>query len=192
MIPAYLRHLYVSGVYFTVESTAEPKVSHEVRYDERRGRLLYKRAENHQHDLIVEQVIRVSPDEDELGSVCQHQLGFAMISTQGVSRYMLAEVSPHDERDEPSRGDFMRSNQRLHEVNSAMTGRVVQVNIKPQDYVQAGECLMIVEAMKMENKITAPTSGVIKTVKVTEGASVAVGGLLCSIEPEPGETGEHD
>jgi len=68
-------------------------------------------------------------------------------------------------------------------VLSQMTGRVIRVEAKVGNEVKEGDVLLVVEAMKMENEITAPVAGVVKEVSVTAGARVAEGDPLLVIEP---------
>jgi biotin carboxyl carrier protein len=63
-----------------------------------------------------------------------------------------------------------------------MPGTILDVKVKPGDTVAAGQILLILEAMKMENEIIAPNGGVIDTVQVTKGASVNAGDVLLSIK----------
>jgi biotin carboxyl carrier protein len=53
-----------------------------------------------------------------------------------------------------------------------MPGKVVKVNVNPGDNVIKGEVLLVVEAMKMENNITAPIDGVIESVNVKKDEMV--------------------
>ncbi|MDO8617225.1 MAG: biotin/lipoyl-containing protein [Dehalococcoidia bacterium] len=68
-------------------------------------------------------------------------------------------------------------------IVSQMTGRVIKVNVKPGDNVNEGDVLLVVEAMKMENEIAAPTAGVVKEVSVAAGARVSEGDMLVVLEP---------
>ena len=72
-------------------------------------------------------------------------------------------------------------------VHSQMTGRIIRVDVKPGDAVKEGAVLMVIEAMKMENEITAPTAGTVKEVAVAAGSRVADGDLLLVIEPAAAE-----
>ncbi|UCE44519.1 MAG: hypothetical protein JSV57_01010 [Candidatus Bathyarchaeota archaeon] len=67
-------------------------------------------------------------------------------------------------------------------VTALMPGRVVTLKVNVGDSVKDGDALCVLEAMKMENEIVAPTAGVIKEVMVTEGASVSRGEPLMIIE----------
>jgi biotin carboxyl carrier protein len=64
-----------------------------------------------------------------------------------------------------------------------MNGRVVAVHAKAGDTVAAGGALVVLEAMKMEHGIVAPTASRVKTVHVALGAQVAPGHLLVELEP---------
>jgi biotin carboxyl carrier protein len=63
-----------------------------------------------------------------------------------------------------------------------MPGRIVRLLVKPGDEVVARQGLVVVEAMKMENELTAARAGRVKDVGVTEGQSVRAGQLLVIVE----------
>ena len=64
-----------------------------------------------------------------------------------------------------------------------MNGRVVAVNAKAGDTVEAGRALVVLEAMKMEHGLSLPASARVKAVHVAPGAQVAPGRLLIELEP---------
>jgi biotin carboxyl carrier protein len=64
-----------------------------------------------------------------------------------------------------------------------MSGRVVQVLVQPGQTVQAGESLVIIEAMKMETEIRAMAPGQVKDLQVSVDTAVEAGELLLVIEP---------
>jgi propionyl-CoA carboxylase alpha chain len=67
-------------------------------------------------------------------------------------------------------------------ITSPMPGLVVSVDVAEGQAVKAGEPLMVVEAMKMENVLRAEVDGTVKSVKVAAGASVAADELLVEFE----------
>jgi len=67
-------------------------------------------------------------------------------------------------------------------VTAFMPGRVVLLRVKPGDSVKVGDTLCVLESMKMENEITAPRTGVVREVKVSEGLMVDKGETLMIIQ----------
>lgn len=65
-----------------------------------------------------------------------------------------------------------------------MPGKVVKLLVKPGDKVQAGQTVLILEAMKMENEIKAGISGTVKSVNVQPGQALDSGVLLVEIDEE--------
>ena len=63
-----------------------------------------------------------------------------------------------------------------------MPGKVVRVLVKEHDAVEAGQCVVVVEAMKMQNELKSPKQGTVQKVIVAEGASVNVGDVLLVVE----------
>ena len=64
-----------------------------------------------------------------------------------------------------------------------MNGRVVAVNAKVGETVEAGKALVVLEAMKMEHGLDLPFSLKVKAIHVTAGAQVAPGNLLMEFDP---------
>lgn len=69
-----------------------------------------------------------------------------------------------------------------HEVVAPMPGRVVRLLAHEGDDVAARQGVVVVEAMKMENELTAPHAGTVKRVVVSEGMAVDAGAVLLVIE----------
>ena len=66
-------------------------------------------------------------------------------------------------------------------VNAPMPGTILKVNVSAGQTVKAGQVLVVLEAMKMENEIYAPKSGTVSQVVVSKGASVNTGDALVVI-----------
>ena len=60
-------------------------------------------------------------------------------------------------------------------VDAPMPGTIVKVNVSAGQAVQAGQVLIVLEAMKMENEILAPKAGTIAQVLVSSGSNVDTG-----------------
>jgi len=67
-------------------------------------------------------------------------------------------------------------------VLSMMPGIVREVMVAPGDEVTAGQPLLILEAMKMENEIRAALPGVVKTVHAEANQTVSKGDALVTLE----------
>ena len=67
-------------------------------------------------------------------------------------------------------------------VKSPMPGKIVKVLVAVGAEVKAGQGLVVVEAMKMENELKAPRDGRIKTLSAAEGQPVEAGETLATIE----------
>ena len=67
-------------------------------------------------------------------------------------------------------------------VAAPMPGTILKVLKATGDSVKAGEVVLILEAMKMENEITAPVDGTIESLSLTEGSTVAGGDLLFDVK----------
>lgn len=63
-------------------------------------------------------------------------------------------------------------------ISSPLPGTVLGINVKVGDNVTVGQTVAVLEAMKMENNITADRAGVVKEVCVAQGANVQEGDAL--------------
>ncbi len=90
-----------------------------------------------------------------------------------VGDVTLVEVDPFPEAEAPAVAGGLVA---------PMPGRVQRVEVAVGDEVEAGQLLVIVEAMKMEHRVTAPTSGQVSEVQVTTGDQVAAGDLLVVVD----------
>jgi biotin carboxyl carrier protein len=67
------------------------------------------------------------------------------------------------------------------EVRAIIPGRIVALAVVPGDTVVAGQHLLVLEAMKMQNELRAPRDGVVERVAVGAGENVEVGDILVLI-----------
>lgn len=69
-------------------------------------------------------------------------------------------------------------------IAAPMPGAVVAIRVRPGELVQAGQAVVVLEAMKMQNELTAHTGGVVAEVLVAEKAAVSAGQALVRLKPE--------
>ena len=66
-------------------------------------------------------------------------------------------------------------------VTSPMPGNILKINVAQGQHVNEGDVLIVLEAMKMENEISATKSGTVAQISVTKGAVVETGTPLVVI-----------
>jgi biotin carboxyl carrier protein len=67
-------------------------------------------------------------------------------------------------------------------LKAVMPGLVIDINVREGDPVKAGEALLVVEAMKMQNEVKTTQDGVVKKLFVQKGKAVNSGDTLIVIE----------
>ncbi|HYH92071.1 MAG TPA: biotin/lipoyl-containing protein [Candidatus Saccharimonadales bacterium] len=68
------------------------------------------------------------------------------------------------------------------EIRAIIPGRIVSVAVAARDEVVAGQTLLVVEAMKMQNDLRSPRAGRVRSVAVGPGSTVDVGDVLVTLE----------
>ena len=101
--------------------------------------------------------------------------GYTVVLEDDVVQVELADASrgtsaPVRRKDGPAR------------ITAPMPGRIVRVLVVPGEDVAAGQGLIVVEAMKMENELKAPRAGRVQGVPAREGQPVDTGALLVVLE----------
>lgn len=70
----------------------------------------------------------------------------------------------------------------IRNIKSPLPGIIVEINVKPGDNVKKGQKIAVIEAMKMENEITADCDGVVSEIKVKVGDSVLEGAVISTMQ----------
>lgn len=70
----------------------------------------------------------------------------------------------------------------VNEIKAPIPGLILEISVSVGQEVQAGDNLLILEAMKMENSFQSPRAGIIKTIAVQKGDAVDKGQLLIEFE----------
>ena len=66
------------------------------------------------------------------------------------------------------------------DLTAPLQGTILSVDVNAGDSVKAGQTVVVIEAMKMENEIVAPADGVVKAIYVKKGDNVSAGDLLAA------------
>jgi biotin carboxyl carrier protein len=90
------------------------------------------------------------------------------------------EIEVHDPR-RWTRQSAHRLGEDVETVAAPMPGKIVRVLVAPGDAVEAGQGVLVVEAMKMQNEMKATRAGRVISVTVQEGATVTAGEVLATI-----------
>jgi pyruvate carboxylase subunit B len=67
-------------------------------------------------------------------------------------------------------------------ILAPMPGLIVRVNVSIGDRVEAGQGIVVMEAMKMENELRATAAGTVRSIEVSPGTAVEKGALLVALE----------
>ena len=79
-------------------------------------------------------------------------------------------------------GFSLFSSMNISSIEAPMPGLILDINVGIGQEVNEDDALLVLEAMKMENIITAPRAGIIKTISVSKGDAVDKGQLLIEFE----------
>ena len=116
------------------------------------------------------------------------------VSVDGIGEEVIVETLSEIEVSRNKSGEKRKSSVSMassgrprptHEgcVTTAMPGSIVDVKVKAGDKVNAGDPVLVIEAMKMENEIQAPKTGIVVAVHVEKGDSVTPDESLLEIQP---------
>jgi biotin carboxyl carrier protein len=70
----------------------------------------------------------------------------------------------------------------MKDIIAPLSGKIIEIRVKPGDMVKVDQVVVILEAMKMDNELMAEYAGVVTSVNITEGDFVSFGTSLVSIE----------
>lgn len=97
----------------------------------------------------------------------------------GQERFSVAVRDPRSFRSRQRVGDAAQG---VKKITAPMPGKVVRILATEGTAVEAGQSVIVIEAMKMQNELKAPKSGVVKKINVSEGAAVEAGQALAEVE----------
>lgn len=91
------------------------------------------------------------------------------------------EATVRDPREWRRGGQGTAETEGRQQILAPMPGKVVRLLVAAGDDVQAGQGIVVVEAMKMQNEIRSPKSGTVERLSVTEGQTVNAGETVAII-----------
>jgi biotin carboxyl carrier protein len=97
----------------------------------------------------------------------------------GSARYAVDVQDPRSLRTRRSIGGADAGPQRL---KAPMPGKVVRINVQERDEVKAGQSILVIEAMKMQNELKSPKGGKVQKILTAEGSVVNPGDTLAIVE----------
>ena len=97
----------------------------------------------------------------------------------GQERFNVSVRDPRSFRSRRRAGDAAQG---IRKITAPMPGKVVRVLAPEGTAVEAGQSVIVIEAMKMQNELKAPKNGVVKKINVSEGAAVEAGQALAEVE----------
>ena len=100
---------------------------------------------------------------------------------------ILVSVGPASFEFKPTEASARRRTRGLAaaEITAPMPGKVLKVLVRDGDLVEAGQALVVIEAMKMETTLAAESAALVKHVRVEEGQTVDHGAVLIELSPPP-------
>ena len=112
-------------------------------------------------------------------AVVRQQGGYLVIA-EGVSTTVVVET-PRDRliREHAREGGIEHTRA---EVHAPMPAMVVRIQVSEGESVTAGQGLVVLEAMKMENELRAPRDGTVRAIQARAGVAVEKGALLMILE----------
>lgn len=107
----------------------------------------------------------------------------AYTAAQADRRYVHVQGAAHELTVSDSRSRRRHQTGDSGRLNAQMPGQVMQVLVREGETVTAGQTLLLLEAMKMEIRVTAPFDGTVTRLQVNAGDVVERGQLLADLTP---------
>ena len=68
------------------------------------------------------------------------------------------------------------------DIVAPLPGRVIEIRVRPGEFIRSGQTVAVLEAMKMDNELTAEADGIVTAVNVNAGDFVSFGTTLVTLE----------
>jgi propionyl-CoA carboxylase alpha chain len=176
--PNSWRNVFSQPISATVVSDAQYHVKY--RFD-RYNNLIYLQT----NDTVFENIDYLSIDGESIKietNGCLYKFNYLLIKDtcyiQSIHGQFAFEILPKFKES----GEYEVTGS----LKSPLPGTVVKINFKEGEKINKGECLLAIEAMKMELSINSPTTGTVSSLNVKIGSQVSAGEILAVVD-ESGE-----
>lgn len=135
------------------------------------------------HELVMQQ-----SEHEHVRYAVERRKGqtHALASVRGSrvgSRYAVARLGAKELAERRKRGAAGAAGE--WSIAAPMPGRVTRILVAEGETVKAGQALLVIEAMKMENELRAPESGQVLSLPIAAGTAVEMGAVLVKAGPAP-------
>ena len=149
----------------------------------REGALTYASVDGREYEIVLTEpepgVILIRHDNKIYeAAVTRYGDGTTNVSLNGRDHQLML----HDPKRLRGSGTSDEQADGVAEIKTAMPGKVVKILTASGTQVEKGDSILVVEAMKMQNELKSPKAGAVKDIRVAEGATVAAGDVLATIE----------
>ncbi len=125
--------------------------------------------------VYLVEVTRVSGDEAlVIVNGVQYEVGISDLSRMDLPKMMTA-AAPQSQAAPAQRQAEVETAGGLTTVKAPLPGLIIDVKVAVGDKVKAGDVILVIETMKMENNVVSPRAGTVKEIKVSKKQSVNEG-----------------
>jgi biotin carboxyl carrier protein len=130
--------------------------------------------------------IRIEDVKDDIAYITVNDVPYE-VEVEGIAtnptRMKVSEIeAPKKKSGEPVVKPSETSSSSSYAFKSPLPGTILEIKASEGAAVKAGDLLLVLEAMKMENNIEADRDGIIETIKIKKGDSVLEGDVLLTIK----------
>jgi biotin carboxyl carrier protein len=129
--------------------------------------------------LVEGRSYEVRLDDDKEKDKAKDSSGIATSIVVGNEHFLATVRDPRSLRSRRRPAD---AGQGIQKLTAPMPGKVVRILVPAGTEVEAGQPVLAIEAMKMQNEIKSPKKGKVKKITVNEGDAVDAGQILMEVE----------
>lgn len=123
--------------------------------------------------------VRLDDDKDKDKDKAKDSSGIATSIVVGNEHFLVTVRDPRSLRSRRRPAD---AGQGIQKLTAPMPGKVVRILAPAGTEVEAGQPVLAIEAMKMQNELKSPKKGKVKKITVSEGDAVDAGQILVEVE----------